>query len=216
MNERPEYTPTPEWLPRKGQEEPEHALHVRIAGRVILYALKAPYTPSGRSIWGGLEFDHSRDELKCHECGKFFEHLGLHVAKMHGMHSSVYRANHGLKGRASLVSERLSRLFKDRGKRLQSGVSPSTRRERMSLASASRKKMGGVRGRTFSGETRNDRGLCKAQLISRIAALVGALGRDPTYPELIAAGISNSVIFYHLGTRKIPEIVSRVMKASQS
>ena len=56
-------------------------------------------TPSGRGVWGVLETDGER--LMCHEGGRWFVALGVHVGMQH---SGVarYRLAHGLLMRASL------------------------------------------------------------------------------------------------------------------
>lgn len=48
--------------------------------------------------------DDSPDGLLCHECGRRFAHLGLHVFKAHEMTAAEYRAAHGL-GRRGLVAQ---------------------------------------------------------------------------------------------------------------
>lgn len=47
--------------------------------------------------------DDGPDGLLCHECGRRFTHLGLHVFKAHGMTAAAYRQAHGL-GRTGLVT----------------------------------------------------------------------------------------------------------------
>lgn len=40
--------------------------------------------------------DETADGLLCHECGRRFTHLGLHVYKAHEMSAAEYRQSHGL------------------------------------------------------------------------------------------------------------------------
>lgn len=56
----------------------------------------------GHGRYGVL--DEDADGLLCHECGRRFTHLGLHVYKAHGLTAKEYRAEHGL-GRRGLVAE---------------------------------------------------------------------------------------------------------------
>lgn len=49
--------------------------------------------------------DESSDGLLCHECGRRFAHLGLHVTRAHGLPAAAYRQAHGLAGRG-LVAQR--------------------------------------------------------------------------------------------------------------
>lgn len=56
----------------------------------------------GHGRYGVL--DEDVEGLLCHECGRRYAHLGLHVYKAHGLTAKEYRAEHGL-GRRGLVAE---------------------------------------------------------------------------------------------------------------
>lgn len=62
----------------------------------------------GHGRYGVLDEDD--DGLLCHDCGKRFAHLGLHVYKAHGLTAKEYRAAHGL-GRRGLVAETIRRTI---------------------------------------------------------------------------------------------------------
>ncbi|MBA2694616.1 MAG: MucR family transcriptional regulator, partial [Actinobacteria bacterium] len=48
--------------------------------------------------------DETADGLLCHECGRRFIHLGLHVYKAHGVTANEYRVAHGLRRRGLVVA----------------------------------------------------------------------------------------------------------------
>ncbi len=48
--------------------------------------------------------DETADGLLCHECGRRFSHLGLHVYKAHGVTADESRRAHGLRRRGLVVA----------------------------------------------------------------------------------------------------------------
>lgn len=64
----------------------------------------------GHGRYGVL--DEDADGLLCHECGRRFSHLGLHVYKAHGLTAEEYRKVHGL-GRRGLVAEPIRQSIAD-------------------------------------------------------------------------------------------------------
>ncbi len=48
--------------------------------------------------------NETADGLLCHECGRRFTHLGLHVYKAHGVTADEYRVAHGLRRRGLVVA----------------------------------------------------------------------------------------------------------------
>lgn len=60
--------------------------------------------------------DETVDGLLCHECGRRFTHLGLHVFKAHGTSAAEYRTAHGL-GRRGLVATVTSEVIADNARR---------------------------------------------------------------------------------------------------
>ena len=53
------------------------------------------------------------DRAQCHECGRFFGHLGAHVRRGHGMSADSYREVHGLKATQGLIGPTLRRKRAD-------------------------------------------------------------------------------------------------------
>jgi len=63
----------------------------------------------GFGYYGLLE--ETGEGLLCHECGRAYEHLGLHVWRGHGMTAAQYREAHGLqRGRGLVAKELRSRI----------------------------------------------------------------------------------------------------------
>ena len=58
--------------------------------------------PDGFGRYGVPE--QTEDGLVCHECGQAHQHLGLHVARAHGVTAAAYRDAHGLKRSRGLVA----------------------------------------------------------------------------------------------------------------
>ncbi|MFD1716345.1 MucR family transcriptional regulator [Georgenia deserti] len=58
--------------------------------------------PDGKGLYGVP--DETADGLLCHECGKRFTHLGLHVWRRHGMAADEFRRAHGLARSRGLVA----------------------------------------------------------------------------------------------------------------
>ena len=83
--------------------------HIIIAGTMFPWAEKAPYVRSGESVLGAVEYDEKADEIKCHECGRWFRALSPHLRdratrdrkgrirpRPHAMSPKVYKVKHGL------------------------------------------------------------------------------------------------------------------------
>jgi hypothetical protein len=75
---------------RQGRET-----HIIISGTMFPWAEKAPYVRSGESVLGAVEYDAKTDRIKCHECGEWEAHVGIHL-KAHGDNAKAYRLRHGL------------------------------------------------------------------------------------------------------------------------
>lgn len=187
---------------KQGREEPE--LHrelapsrhfVKMNGTIQLYQDKAPYEQSGFSIRGAVEYDPDRDELRCHECGGWYQHLGKHVVSGHGFKISAYKCRHGLQLKSALVSEKIRRTAIRTAVDAGRAYSPE-----FWLAGwrAMRHASSGRRGFSFA-ERRNARGHCREQILRKIRELAQSLGRAPSERELNTAGLLNAV-YFHFGT----------------
>ncbi len=63
-------------------------------------------SPSGHGRYGIV--DRTEDAALCHECGQWFESVGAHLRRGHGMTAAEYRARHGLKRTEPLTGRRAS------------------------------------------------------------------------------------------------------------
>lgn len=88
-------------------------------------------TRSGKSYWGIVEHDGER--LICHECGKSYLNLAVHIAMAHGP-VKQYRISHGLTMRQPLRAERLQEAARAKGKTLARNLASSRSPETLSLA----------------------------------------------------------------------------------
>jgi len=75
-------------------------------------------TPSGHGVWGVVDVDDT-GRLRCHDCGRAFVALGVHVGMIHGSVRD-YRLRHGLPMVVSLASERLRAALADAAARPES------------------------------------------------------------------------------------------------
>jgi hypothetical protein len=90
-------------------------------------------TRSGRSYWGVVEHDGER--LVCHECGKSYLNLAVHIAMTHGP-VREYRITHGLTMRQPLRTERLQDAARARGRQLAENLTDARSPRTLGLADA--------------------------------------------------------------------------------
>jgi hypothetical protein len=161
--------------------------HVIIRGQVYRWEEKAPYTQSGESILGALEYDRKADKVKCHECGKWLTSLGPHVAIGHretGLRN--YKLTHGLIANVSLnaADEHAKRAAKFRATSL-----PAMRAglEKYKAAVAAGERQPRLRRRRL-GQTyatwRNEQNTCGEQIIFSLQNLITDSGRIPDFHEV--------------------------------
>ncbi len=159
-----------------------HSEKVIIQGIVFDYEQKAPFVPSGVSIYAASEYDFRKDRLRCHECGEWFASVSVHIANGgHGdMGVEEYKRKHGLALTSSLIN------FKGRSQRAlvmnrnRPSDNPNFRAARSKVKPAAK---------LNSEEERNSKGTCLAQTAFKIVMLAKKLGHTPSTRELIQAGI---------------------------
>lgn len=159
---------------------------VIMANEVFLYRVKAPFSRSGKSIKGALEYNPEDDTVRCHECGKWFKSLPAHFSQKHRINAKEYKTKHGLSSKAALVSERLRTRSLETW--IRSGRDLSELRE-AKLARRARPATP-VYASGWSVEKKNLRGSCQAQLLERLKTLTERLGHSPTIRELRQDGIA--------------------------
>jgi hypothetical protein len=173
-----------------------HAEQVLIRGKVFLYKQKAPFVPSGKSVRGALEYDEETDKVRCHECGRWFQHLGLHIAGAHpGITLDAYRERHRLKSTAPLCGVRASAVLHERASAV--ALVRGSRAARVlnspdvqaKAANSRRERIADRKGKGLPGlefyEERNENGTCHAQILNDIKTLADRLGRAPTQREML-------------------------------
>jgi hypothetical protein len=188
-------------------EKPEGERSVIISGNVMLYNVKAPYTTSGKSILGALEFDPEDDTVRCHECGAWFKGLARHLGAVHGIKSREYKLKHGLKLNSGLVAE------STRAKLIKHMVTEYSRpaRRKASLCNPlNRKKALKARAKiktsVRSGKKlgipayENLHRLCAKQLVEKIKTVQISMEKTPTTRELEEHGVSRSAVMFHFGS----------------
>ncbi len=138
------------------------------SGYVTLYNYKEPFMlfEEGYGYQGVLLFDGASDKVQCHMCGEWYEALGPHIGRTHGLLAQEYKKMVGLSCKTALIGEKFREKLiatytgNDRAKNLmdRTGV-------KMSQASKDRIR----KARTeFRAEEKNRAGTCPAQLIDRL------------------------------------------------
>lgn len=174
--------------------------HVRIGGEILFYASKAPYIVSGFSIAGAVEYDKEDDTLRCHECGGWIKHLGVH-ARLHNLTARQYKIKHGLHSSASLVNEKCRTNLIVRARR--------SFEEKLTIRQSFFKNWGSRYGKRkpsvfFKGrgrpEGKNKNVLCLPQLKEKIIALAKILGRTPRAIDLARVGMNHRTVAKTFGS----------------
>lgn len=171
-----------------------------IAGGIVhLYRDKAPFTPSGKSVRGALEYDSISDLLRCHECGNWETHLASHVRYVHKMPARTYKIKHALAQKTSLINESIRRQMI-----ASSHNSSAAWIEKACVAAAAAKKTRGYKRETAGmlAESQNSNRSCPPQLLQRIKELALQVGHTPTVRELREAGVGQKVVENRFGSIK--------------
>ena len=169
--------------------------HVIVAGNMFRWQDKAPYTRSGHSILGALEYDEKTGEVKCHTCGCWRKSIGHHIALCRSggssSHTTVreYKLRHGFRMASGLHTPAVRETYQ---KRKNATVISSTNqplgahspeaRRAHSRTSALRREV----GISSDSENYNLTVRCKAQRLKELHAYARKLRRCPKYKELRA------------------------------
>ena len=167
------------------------ATKVLIRGGLFSHAEKAPFTPSGHSIFGAIEVKEDESKIKCHECGEWLRAVNARHLAAHNLSAKEYQTKHGLRLKSSLSSP-ATRLMRSRA--MKSVYSDPEARERIATqirkatpagVAASRHARANCRLEAWA-EGKNLRMNCRAQLTVRLTNLAAKLGRTPTKSEMAA------------------------------
>ena len=164
---------------------------VIIRGQVFRYDDKSPFQPSGRSIQGAIEYDPRENQIRCHECGKWFSAVGSHL-RSHRIDPNAYKATHGLNKGTSLCSPSLSSVHRDISIRMGTGKHLSPK------PFAKGHRASWIKGKP-QWELRNLRNRCVLQLKSKILKIAAELSRAPTQKVLSSNGISANSVAAKMG-----------------
>lgn len=177
------------------------ATHVIIGGCVFPREAKAPYVPSGYSVLGALEYNPTKDLLKCHICGGWFKMLGTHIRQSDGISADAYRRTYGLNMHSSLATPSFNAAKSKVAKR-------STHLRKFQFKTGRTVTKAPNVGIRNTAETMNLRQLCQAQIRSRVFALACSLGGTPTAADLAGIQIHPSVFRRALGQTMAQLLVS--------
>lgn len=174
---------------------------VLIRGKVFLYKAKAPFVPSGVSIYGALEYDEAEEKVRCHECGDWLLALSVHISTKHKMHPRAYRARHGLRVQTSLSAPSAFAT-----QRQQRPSTPLLEAGKRSLRSIGRPRP----ERYQHAERINENNTCQAQILARLEALAERLGRTPKCSEIVDAGMHVGSILLRFNVRSMSDVFSLI------
>ncbi len=153
------------------------------SGHVTFYNYKSPLMPfeGGHGYVGALVFDGETDKIQCHFCGQWFDALGNHLAREHGMDAAYYKKAVGLNISTALINE------KTRAKLIANGMEKRKKnlksRKGTHHSAATRARISATL-KENRDENKNLRGTCPDQLIDRLQKQYLKLGRTPTTNEI--------------------------------
>jgi hypothetical protein len=128
-----------------------------------------PYMENDNGIGykGVVMYDENQDKVQCADCGKWVSHMGSHLHFKHKKSASEYKTEHGLYQKVSLCSKKQSKKLSDQAKENMKKVDWSTIRQKSPTnPENSAKKRWSVM------QSKNDYGLCDAQIASRIVVVL--------------------------------------------
>lgn len=169
---------------------------VKIGNKVFLYEAKAPFSPSGKSLLGALEYRPESEEMRCHECGEWFVNLSRHL-KAHRVTAREYKVQHGLKQSTALVSDGVRAVMSESAKR-----SNPLGCVDMRSAMIGRKPSSPEVRKASAESGRNARGLCRLQILDKIKRMAALLGKTPRLEDMVGGGINYWDIRYYFGAVK--------------
>jgi len=180
---------------------------VLIDGIVFPFTEKAPFSKSGFSLKGALEYDDKSDLIRCHECGNWYKALATHLDRSHKMNTLKYKLRHCLLPRTALIAE------KTRAKLIHANRT-EFRTNILRKVWFRKTENGGNKGSRYPGGDRlkikdkfrflpteelNKRRICPEQVVELVKKVAAAVGRTPTTKELHEHGFRKSYIKYYYG-----------------
>lgn len=174
---------------------------VFIKGVVYPGREKAPFVASGLGVRGALSYDPSKDLLRCHECGAWFQSVASHLRKAHpSISAHEYKHKHWLRQSTSLVNRRMQAS-------LASACRPLA--ECRAEALPGLPKSSGPHDRSRSRyELRNLKGTCHAQLLKKVQEIVQAYGETPGAQVFARAGVHLPSLFDAFAVTTVPDLMA--------
>lgn len=134
----------------------------------------------GFGYYGAVTETNDGEYIQCHICGYYFSSLGGHITNKHKVNVRDYKVKYGLRIKDGLLSpnERRRAQF-----RYNSGIRKTSEDfKAMSVKAQAAIKAKGISlgGDTWSAQTRNEKGMCRAQTMAKIKALADKMDGVPT------------------------------------
>lgn len=152
-----------------------------------LFKVVPPFSPAHTNFGyiGVLLRDKIEDKIQCHECGKWYRHLGVHISQSHDCNARQYRIKFGLPLNFPLCGRGYS--LKRSNIAIKHKIS-----EKNLLKSCDNKIIEKRRLKTlFTDKYRhsnaswlNKHGICDKQILNRYIIVSDIVGREATYTDI--------------------------------
>lgn len=137
--------------------------------------------PNGYGFMGVIEYDEVNDTVRCHECGEWFQYLGPHIFRMHGMTARTYKIKNGLNFNMALCGKRVSeqRRLQMTGRIIRIGRRALKIRQRGGKQQARPYHNGNL-----TEAQKNRHGLCDKQIRTRYEVVKSIVRHQPTTTDI--------------------------------
>lgn len=126
----------------------------------------------GFGYYGAVTTSKDGEFIQCHICGYFFKVLIRHVMNKHQISSRDYKVSHGLRLKDGLLAPKMREELIERFEKHRSaaGFGTDENNKKAWEASKQKRESGELQtgGSTWTGITRNERALCRAQVLEKI------------------------------------------------
>lgn len=156
----------------------------------------------GYGYYGTLLYDEVEDKIQCHICGELFNHLGLHVSRVHKVSSREYKDRFELNYSTALMTPTLdkkkAKLSEKNYKLIYEKLNSEEVKE-LAKIEAEQKRLNDKRNKLnlkkaqivgkyvpkrYTIEMMNRYGTCPLQVSERFTQIIDELGKAPTWQEL--------------------------------
>jgi hypothetical protein len=149
----------------------------------VLIGYKEPLTKvrDGFGFYGTIAYDKTEKYTQCHQCGYFFENLGMHVKKKHDKTPQQYKEAYGLPVTLSLKAPK----SKTRNWEVWQSLDETKREQILNQLKEARAKGMPAKIAKKSLYVKNLEGRCPEQLLDKIVVLKHKLGHTPSSTEFV-------------------------------